>query len=124
MSELPFEMPVDYIKHAETPGSYYVVTPNGTFLYNAMTKTSQYQYLFRDFILYGDDMIGLVGADETQKIQNFSYPETGNLVVLYTPRDKTRRVIYSLESLPTRIEYRDGKVVLTLSDGAYELSNF
>lgn len=54
---LPYEIPVIYIKPGISASKYLVVTENGTFSYDVGDKSSEFQYLFRDFIYFEDALI-------------------------------------------------------------------
>jgi hypothetical protein len=47
---LPFELKIHYIKPGASSGKYLIVTEKGTFLYDISDNSSEFQYLFRDFL--------------------------------------------------------------------------
>lgn len=122
--ELPFDIEILYVKTSPQPWMYYIVTKQGTFLYDSLNNRSEYQYIFHDFIHTTETYVGIIYDDETQKKKNFSFTQPGHLIVQYHPTEKTRDVLYTLETYPERIEYRDEKVILILDGDIYELTNF
>lgn len=121
---LPFTIAVDYIKPWNNVNEYLVVTDTGVFLYNIVSKTSVYQYLFKDFVYFGSDLIGIIQKDEKEKRENFNLTESGNLIVKYSQDTKERKVLLSTPKNISRIEYIEDTVVLTIGDSEYQLENF
>lgn len=121
---LPYEMKVRYIKPSIKASQYLVVTEKGTFLYDTSTKTSVFQYLFRDFVYWENASIGVIYDNETQKKENFGLTQKGNLILYYTPSDKKRKVLLVTDLTIDRIELQGQKVIVSAGDTQYELQNF
>lgn len=122
--KLPYTINIDYIKSTGNDGNYLIVTKNGSFLYNISNESSQFQYIFKDFLYSGEDLIGVVFADEEQKKSNFWLGQNGNLIVKYSPEDKTRKVLYSTNLSIDRLEWKDDTIIVSSGDETYELKNF
>lgn len=127
LTELPYRIPVIYIKAWTTRWSYQVVTEVGTFLYSRQSGVSTFQYLFFDYVVLSEEqIIWVIRPDETEKRQNFSLPESREtLIVLYNSRTRDRRILLSSSQLVTRIFSEEGEVyVVTAEDIRYKLENF
>ncbi len=121
---LPFEIEVRYIKPTKRLSEFLVVTEKGTFLYYSASKTSQFQYLFRDFVFWKDAQIGIIYDDETQKKQNFNITQKGNIVMYYTQAVRERKVLLVTDLKIDRIELQEEKVIVTAGTEQFELQNF
>lgn len=121
---LPFEIGVKYIKATLKASLYLVVTEKGIFLYDTLTKKSEFLYLFQDFVYFQDALIGVIYSDETEKKKNFNLTQNGNLVIYYTPEDKKRRVLLASDLKIDRIELQGEKVIVSTGKTQYELKNF
>lgn len=124
LTQLPFELEINYIKSWVSLWKYLVVTPQGTFLYNISDNTSEYQYLFKDFLYSWEDIIGIIYDDEDQKKSNFNLDQSGNLIIKYSPQDKTRKIIETTNLNITRLEWRWDKIIFSVGNSEYELRNF
>ena len=122
--ELPFQVLIHYIKPALKGWEYLVVTEKGTFRYTLSSGNSEYQYLFHDFIYSWDDIIGILRGDEDAKRRNFDIKEKGNLIIKYTPADKTRKVVYTSFEAIERIYLREENLIITIKGQEYELQNY
>ena len=122
--ELPYKIPVGYIKLANQKGVYLVVTEKWTFRYQLISGDSEYQYLFHDFVYAWDSLVWVVREGEEQKRQNFDLNQTGNLIIRYTPSDKIRKVLYESFDEIERIQIRWEKLILLIKDQEYELKNY
>jgi len=127
LTELPYRIPVIYIKAWTTRWSYQVVTEVGTFLYSRQSGESIFQYLFFDYVALSEEqVIWVIRPDEIEKRQNFSLPESREtLIVLYNSRTRERRVLLSNPQSVTRIFSEEGEVYfITAEDIRYKLENF
>lgn len=127
LTELPYRIPVVYIKAGTVGGSYQVVTEVGTFLYSRQSRTSNFQYLFFDYVVLSEEqIIWVIRPDETEKRQNFSLPESSEtLIVLYNSRTRDRRVLLSSSQKITRIFSDAGEVYVVTDEGiSYKLENY
>ncbi len=121
---LSFKIPINYIKAGQKQWSYQIVTNKGTFLYNISSWNSEFQYLFRDFVSFGNDIIWIIYDDEDQKKQNFNFTEKWNLIIKFSQKDKTRKLLKTTNLDIDKIEWRDNKIILSVWDSEYELKNF
>lgn len=73
IQKLPYTFEISYIKAAKNRGEYTIISKQGSFIYNADTQKSEYNYAFKDFVSLKDNrVIGIVFADEKQKKKNFN----------------------------------------------------
>jgi len=124
VTKLPFEIKVRYIKPDKNTWTYLIVTENGTFHYNAINNTSNFEYLFRDFVYINKWTIGVIYKDEIQKKSNFWLEQKWNLIVLYNPDSKERKVILETLLPITHIQNVDDKVIFTAGNKDFELLNY
>lgn len=124
IQELPFSVDISYIKSGLGIGEYLVVSPQGTFLYKLYENTSEYQYPFSDFIYASGSLIGVIGKNETQKKENFWLEEKNNLLIRYTQETKERKVLLQTEDPITRLEWKEGEIIVTTGKIQYLLKNY
>lgn len=73
IQKLPYTFKILYMKKDQNKGEYIVIFEKGSFIYNAQSKNSGYNYAFKDYVSLDDTtVIGIVFADETQKKKNFN----------------------------------------------------
>lgn len=124
LTKLPFTLEVNYIKGGISEWMYHVVTPKGTFSYNISDNTSKFEYLFKDFLYSWDDIIWIIYSDEDEKKSNFNISKSGNLIIKYSPADKTRKIVETTTLSVDRLEWRGDKIIFSAGDDEYELTNF
>ncbi len=122
--KLPYQIVIQYIKKWRVIEEYIVVTEKGAFIYNSWESTSEFQYLFRDYVYAGDDIIGIIYKDEIKKKENFDLSEWGNLILRYNPQTKNRKVIYNTQEAIDSIKWQGESVILTAWENTFELKNF
>lgn len=121
---LDFDIEIRYVKVGKQPGEYIIITEKGAFVYNQTFWTSQFQYLFWDYVYDENILIGIVYEEEEQKRKNFNLTQNGNLIVRYNPQDKTRKILYWTDQKIERIEKMQERIIVTLSGEKFELENF
>ncbi len=124
LHKLPYSIDIRYIKSALNRWNYLVVTNNGTFLYDSIAETSEFQYLFHDFVYSWEYIIGIILESEEQKKKNFSLTKPGNLIIRYSQSDKTREVLYSTKQSLDKITWQGDKIIFGSQGTDYELVNF
>ncbi|MCH8519067.1 hypothetical protein LAT59_04885 [Candidatus Gracilibacteria bacterium] len=125
--ELPFRVPVLYIKLGLSRGVYHVVTEVGSFLYSRQNGNSDFQYLFFDYVVLSDEkIIGIIKPDEEEKRKNFSLPEgKGTLIVLYNSRTREREVLLNTSQNIRQIHKRGDEVYFISGENIrYRLENY
>lgn len=122
--KLPFEIEIMYIKPGNSKWEYFVVTDSWTFTYDISDNSSEYQYLFKDFVNSGESVIGIVFQDEEQKKQNFDLDQAGNLIIQYSQDNKERKILYGTTDNIDRIEKFWEKIIITSGNSQFELENF
>jgi hypothetical protein len=121
---LNFGLEINYIKWGGTKGMYLIVTDKWTFLYDIIEKTSEFQYLFKDFLYAWDDIIWIIYEDEEQKKSNFNLSDSWNLIIRYSPKAKTRKIVETTKLNIDRLEWRGEKIIFSERGNEYELWNF
>jgi hypothetical protein len=122
--KLPYEIEVYYIKAGRKLWEYIVITEKWAFLYSSWDKTSEYQYLFRDYLYAGNDFIWIIYKDEIQKKENFNLTQEWNLIIRYNSQTKTRKIIYSTQENIDSIKWQAESIILTAWEDIFELKNF
>lgn len=124
LTRIPFGLPVSYIKKGSSDKKYLVVTEKWTFVYDISNDSSQFQYLFKDFLYSWDDIIWVIYDDEEQKKSNFNISEPGNLIIKYSPEYKTRKIVEATNLPIDRLEWQWEKIIFFAWENKYELKNF
>jgi hypothetical protein len=124
ITQLPFETKVSYMKADKNSWSYLVVTENGTFHYNPVNNSTNFEYLFRDFIYSEDIMIGVIYKNEIQKKSNFWLEQKWNLILSYNPKTKERKVLLETNLEISQIQTIDDKIIFTAGNKDFELLNY
>jgi len=124
VTKLPYQFDIEYIKSWRQASEYLVVSDKGVFVYNTTTNTSQYEYQFSDFLYLESYLIGVIFEDEEQKKKNFNLEKPGNLIIRYSQKDKSRKIIYSTKENIKRLEWQWEKILITTNEWVYELQNY
>ena len=122
--ELDFKIDIFYIKSWASEGEYIIITEKWAFLYDTRSRNPEFQYLFRDYLYHKDSLIWVVYGDEEQKKKNLSLTEDGNLIIKYSPSDKTKKILYRTSENIERLEWKENQIIITIDDQEYELSNY
>lgn len=124
ISELSFGLEIDYIKTSPIDYVYLVVTSKGTFVYNIRENTSNFSYLFKDYVFLGEEIIGIIYEDEQQKKENFNFEKSWNLVIKYSPETKERKIIYTSFETIEKIYQQEEGVFLEIEGKIFQLENY
>jgi len=126
--ELPFDIPVRYIKHTNTPGHFHIITDLWSFTYKKQTNTTEYQYLFFDSVVVSpENIIGIILPGDSERRQNFNLEDedTLSLIVHYNSRTRERKTLLT-SSQDFREIHREGEQIILINSQweTYSLENF
>jgi len=124
LKKIPIELEILYIKSWKTSSEYLIVTEKWVFVYNSNSNTLDYEYQFKDFVYAWENLIGVVYSNEEQKRKNFNLTDPWNLIIRYSQRDKSRKVIYATKDNIEKIFLEWEKIILITWEGRFELKNF
>lgn len=72
------------------------VTSMWSFTYSILDKKLEYFTYFNDFVYYSDFYIWLVKKDDTRILKNLWFEADSDLIVLYNPNTKEKKILYKL----------------------------
>ncbi len=115
------------LQYAKKDGNLiFLVNEKWTFLYDYTKKTTEYFYLFKDFVyLDQQHYVGIIFNTEATKKQNFGLQEiSGNLIVKYNHFTKERKVVHATSMDIKKILKENHKIFLyDQAQKAYEIEN-
>ena len=115
---------VNYVKSWQSDNSLVFITPVWAYTYNIDTTLLEYFYLFKDFVYFEDDYIGVIYADEEKKLKNLNLEDKKtNLIIKYNPLLKQREILYETAINIDQIYIEDGVVYFESEGRIYSLDN-
>ena len=118
---------INYVKMWDNLASYLVVTNLWTYIYDEVSNTITYFYLFKDFVYLDDNYIGVIYKEERDKMKNFSIPDSWkNVIINYNPHSLDRKVILETDLIVKKIVIENKNKVFFYDDSwkKYELENY
>ncbi|MDP2091074.1 MAG: hypothetical protein Q8K30_05765 [Candidatus Gracilibacteria bacterium] len=100
------------------------VTSMGSFTYSILDKKLEYFTYFNDFVYYSDFYIGLVKKDDTRILKNLGFEADSDLIVLYNPNTKEKKILYKLlEKIDYIYVQNEILYLYDIEGNIYELEN-
>lgn len=124
IDKIYFPQDIQYIKNDF--GNYILVNKNGSFIYQKNLQTIEYFYPLKDFVSFDkNSYVGIIFVDEKEKKVNYGIPSSEkSLLVLYTPSNKTMKVLQTLDIEVSKIIKQNDQIFLYDNDGKkYALQN-
>lgn len=125
LTPVEFVPSIKYIKKGSSTQELIFVTDKWAFTYNINTEVFTYFYLFLDYIPLTERYIGVIYKNEDQKKKNYNLQnETENLIILYDPATKERKILYKTKLDIKSIKKQSEEIYFETSEGKYKLENY
>ena len=119
--DIDIALPIRYGK-SQGNGVYIFVTEKGSFVWKAGIAPD-YEVQFSDFVRDGEDIIGVIWKDDSQKRENFWIEGSWDVIVRYNESTKLRKELYNGPDSISKI-YRDGQdIYVEIGAKEFKLEN-
>lgn len=123
ISWIDLNIDIKYVKKWN-PDLLIFVTDKWSFIYSIVEKKLEYFTYFNDFVYYSDSYIWLIKKDESRILNNLWFTDESDLIVLYNPNSKEKKILYKLDADFREIYMQNDKLYLSDLDWKiYELEN-
>lgn len=124
---LPYEAKISYIKTTPKNTRYHIVTEVWSFYYDILSRKSEFQYIFFDFItLKNQKTVWVIYPGDTERKNNYWFSDgKESLIVLFDLETKNRKILLSTPLKIQKILLENEEVyIVTDDEKKYKVENY
>ncbi len=105
--------------------NYVVITKKWSFIYNPIKNKLDYFYLFKDFVIYKNNLIWIIYSDEFSKKNNLWLNNIKeNIIMDYNQKTLTKKILLKTSKNIEKIFVKNKKIYIIADNTSFELNWF